>query len=67
MFKLTFGDHSFQVNDIRMVKLANHAGLAQEVQPLLLGKPRLQGLDGHTDLSLSRKLQTTAAHLAKLT
>ncbi len=50
-----------------MVKLANHAGLAQEVQPLLLGKPRLQGLNGHTDLSLSRKLQTTAAHLAKLT
>lgn len=62
----TFGDHALQVNDVRMVKLAHDAGLGQEVPPLFVGVASLEGLDGHTDLSLARHLQASAAHLTEL-
>ena len=49
-----------------MVKLAHDGGLAQKVPALLLGIARLEGLDGHEDLSLARQLQVAAAYLTKL-
>lgn len=64
--RLTHGDHALQTDDVGMIKLAHDARLAQKIPPLLLGKPSLQRLNGHTHLTLRRELQTTAANLAIL-
>lgn len=57
---------SLQVDHIGMVKLAHDARLAQEVPPLLLRVAHFQGLDGDRNVPLSGQLQSTAAHLPKL-
>ena len=64
--RCALGDHALQVDDVGMVELAHDGGLAQKVPALLLGIARLEGLDGHKDLSLARQLQVATAHLTKL-
>ena len=64
--RCALGDHALQVDDVGMVELAHDGGLAQKVPALLLGIARLEGLDGHKDLSLARQLQVAAAYLTKL-
>lgn len=63
---LTSGDHAFQPDDVRMVKLPHDGGLRQEVAPLLVRVARLQALDGNVDLPLSLDTQSSAAHLPEL-
>lgn len=64
---LTFSDDSFEAYDVGVIKLAHYAGLAQEVASLLLCVSCFKGLDGHTDLSFPRHLQTSTTHFTKLT
>ena len=45
--RVTLGDNTFQVDDIRVIKLAHNAGLCQEVQPVFIGGSGFQGLNGH--------------------
>ncbi len=61
------GHHSFQMDDVGMVKLPHDAGFAQEVPPLLLRVAWFQSLNGHQNLPLPRKPEITAAYLSKLT
>lgn len=50
---LTFGDNSFQMNDVVVTELSHDARLAQEVNALLFGVTRFQRLYGHRDLLLA--------------
>lgn len=61
----TFGDHTLQMNDVGVVKLAHDAGLRQEVSPLLFSVAGFQRLYGHADLPLARHFQATAADFTK--
>lgn len=61
------GHHSFQMDDVGVVKLAHDGCLAQEVPPLAFSVARLQCLNSHQDLSLPRLPEVSTAHLPKLT
>jgi hypothetical protein len=50
-----------------VVKLSHDAGLTKEVSPLLVCVTSFQSLDGHTDFSLARHLETATADFAKFT
>lgn len=52
---LTFGNNSFQSNDIGVVKLSHNACFSQEVSPLLFCVANFQGLNGHWNLFFWRK------------
>lgn len=67
MNALTASHHALQPDDIRVVKLSHDWRLSEEVPPLLIRVSSFESLDGHADLLLAGQLQTTAAHLAKLT
>lgn len=63
---LTFGDNSFQADDIRVRELTHDAGLAQEVLPLFLWVPRLQGLDCYSHLPSNASLHHPPKYFPKL-
>lgn len=65
--QLTFGDDTFQVNNVWMVKLSHDAGLTEEISSLLVCITSFQSLDGHTDLPLARHFETPTAHFTKFT
>lgn len=54
--RAALGHHSFQMDDIRVIKLPHDARLAQEVPPLLLCITRLKCFDGNEHLSFPREL-----------
>lgn len=60
------GDHTLQMDDVGMIKLAHDGGLAQEVPPLFLSVARLECLDGYKDLSLAWQFQVATAYFTKL-
>lgn len=64
--RLTFGDDSLQADDIWVRELPHDAGLAQEVLPLFLRVPRLQGLDRYGHLPSPGSLHCAPKHFAKL-
>ena len=65
---LTFGDHTLQANDVRVVKLSHDGRLSQEVPPLALHVTALERLYSHRYLLLScRRSQVAAAHLTEFT
>jgi len=63
---LTSCDHTFQPDDVGVVKLSHDARFTEEVPSLFLCVSGFESLDGHTDLLLRRELQSATAHLSKL-
>lgn len=62
----TLGDHTFQTDNVGVVKLAHDRSLRQEVSPLPVSVAHFKSLDGYDDLSAARQLEATAANLPKL-
>lgn len=54
------------MDHIRVIKLAHYAGLAQEVPSLFFSVAYFQRFYGHRHVPLSRQLQSSTAHLSKL-
>lgn len=64
--RLTFGDDSLQADDIRVRELTHDAGLAQEVLPLFLWVPQLQGLDRYGNFPSPGSLHHAPKHFPEL-
>lgn len=67
LLSLTFGDHTFQPDDVGVVELAHDGCLTQEVPSLALHVAPLQCFNGHGDLLLAWCSQAAAADFAELT
>lgn len=59
-------DDTLQMDHIWVIKLAHYAGLAQEVPSLFFSVAYFQCFYGHRHVPLSRQLQSSTAHLSKL-
>lgn len=64
---LTPGDHALKPDDVGVQELAHDRRLSQEVPPLLLRVPALQGFYCHGNVRLPCRLQLPTAHLPEFT
>ena len=63
--RIGFGDHTLQVDHIRMIKLSHDGSLGQKVHTCLVTRAGFQGLDRYGQLSASRSLQLAATHITE--
>lgn len=62
----TVSHHPLQPDDVGVVEMGHDGRLGQEVPLLLLRVSRLQGLQGHGDVSLPGEPHAPVAHLPEL-